>query len=73
MLWWVIGLWSTNWGWALVSLLLMLIPSSIYKKCFKLATEGESKLVYLWVKMIVPIIIAVLLVGSLFIVPALFS
>ena len=72
VLWFVIGMWSVNWGWALISLFLLTIPGWIYKKAISLANQSGSKLLGVFVKVIVPLSVAGLFVMTLFILPSIF-
>ena len=66
----VIGMWSVNWGWALISLFLLAIPGWIYKKAISSANQSDSKLLSVFVKVIVPLSVAVLFVITLFMLPS---
>ena len=70
VLWFVIGMWSVNWGWALVSLFLLAIPGWIYKKSVSLANQSNNKLLGVFVKVLAPMIVAVLFVITLFMLPS---
>lgn len=70
VLWFVIGMWNVNWRWALISLFLLAIPGWIYKKAVSLASQSGSKLLGVFVKVIVPLSVAVLFVMTLFMLPS---
>ena len=70
VLWFVIGMWSVNWGWALISLFLLAIPGWIYKKAVSSAKQSDSKLLGVFVKVLVPLSVAVLFVITLFMLPS---